>query len=159
MAKIEISTFINNTPGVVFDLSRNIDLHRISTTKTKEEAIDGVTFGLIKMDEFVTWEAYHLFKKRRFTSKIVQYDRPFSFTDQMIQGDLKSFSHHHSFEPKENGTLMKDIVFLNAPFGIAGKLIMRLFLKNYFKNFLLERNALIKIYAETDQWKSVSDQA
>ena len=41
--------------SVVFDLSRSIDLHKISTQQTKEEDIPGVTSGLIKKGEWVTW--------------------------------------------------------------------------------------------------------
>lgn len=148
MAIIEISTFINNTPEVVFDLSRSIDLHIESTAKTNEKAVAGVTSGLIGLNQTVTWEAYHLFKKRYFTSQITEFNYPFSFTDQMIKGDLKYFLHRHIFERKGNATLMKDEIILKAPYGYIGKIIMAFFLKNYFKGFLIQRNAVIKQYAE-----------
>jgi ligand-binding SRPBCC domain-containing protein len=155
MAIIEVITFIKSSPEIVFDLSRSIDLHKLSTAKTKEEAVAGVTKGLIGMNETVTWQAYHLFKKRRFTSKITAYDFPFSFTDEMQEGDLKFFSHLHSFEKKDERVIMTDKITLEAPFGFLGKLVMSLFLKNYFKHFLIERNKMIKDFAETDQWKQV----
>jgi hypothetical protein len=58
-----IQTFIKNNIEVVFNLSRSIDLHLISTAKTNEKAVAGVTIGLINLNETVTWEANHLFKK------------------------------------------------------------------------------------------------
>lgn len=148
MSSFKIQTFIKNSPEVVFNLSRSIDLHLISTSKTNEKAIAGVITGLINLNEWVTWEANHLFKKRYFTSKITAYNFPFSFTDEMQKGDLKSFSHQHIFEEKDNGTLMSDVIHLEAPFGLLGKFVMWLFLKNYFKRLLTERNEVIKEYAE-----------
>jgi ligand-binding SRPBCC domain-containing protein len=150
-----IHTQINNKPEIVFNLSRSIDLHLISTSKTNEKAIAGKITGLINLHETVTWEANHLFKKRYFTSKITAYNFPFSFTDEMQKGDLKSFSHQHIFEAKDDGTLMTDIVHLEAPFGLLGKFVLWLFLKNYFKALLTERNEVIKEYAENKQWKLV----
>ena len=158
MAQIKIETFIKNIPAIVFDLTRSIDLHKLSTAKTKEEAVAGITSGLIGLHETVTWQAFHLFKKRRFTSKITEYNSPFSFTDQMQEGDLKYFSHKHFFEEKKNGTLMRDIILLEAPFGLLGKIVMSIFLKNYFEKFLIERNAMIKEFAESDKWKLILKQ-
>ena len=150
MATIEIITLINNSQEVVFDLSRSIDLHLKSTAKTNEKAVAGVTCGLIGPGETVTWEAYHLFKTRRFTSAITEFNYPFSFTDEMIKGDLKKFSHRHTFERIDSGTSMKDVIFMIAPYGLIGKFVMEVFLKNYFLKFLKERNAMIKEYAETN---------
>jgi ligand-binding SRPBCC domain-containing protein len=155
LAVIKINTFINQKPEIVFDLSRSIDLHKISTEQTNEEAIAGKTEGLISLHEWVTWQAKHLFKKRSFTSLITQYRYPFSFTDEMQKGDLKYFIHIHKFEAKNGGTAMKDIIFLEAPFGLLGKIVMKLFLKNYFKKFLLQRNNTIKMFAETEKWKLI----
>lgn len=68
----------------------------------------------------------------------------------MQKGDLKSFSHQHIFKPKDNGTLMTDIVYLEAPFGLLGKFVIWLFLKQYFKKLLEERNKVIKEYGEKE---------
>lgn len=59
MPKIELTTEINAPIEICFDLSRSIDLHQLSTAKTNEKAIKGVTAGLIGPDESVTWEAVH----------------------------------------------------------------------------------------------------
>ncbi len=155
MPSFTINTHINNTSEIVFNLSRSIDLHLISTSKTNEKAVAGKTSGLINLNETVTWEADHLFKKRYFTSKIIQYNYPHSFTDEMIKGDLKSFSHQHIFEKNKVGTLMKDVIYLEAPFGLLGKFVMWIFLKNYFKKLLTERNTIIKQFAESEQWKMI----
>lgn len=155
MTSFTLQIFINNIPEVVFNLSRSIDLHLISTAKTNEKAVAGITSGLINLHETVTWEAHHLFKKRYFTSKITAYNFPFSFTDEMQKGDLKHFHHQHIFEEKNEGTLMTDIIHLEAPYGFIGKFVLWLFLKSYFKNLLIERNNVIKKYAESEKWKII----
>ncbi|MEO5943721.1 MAG: SRPBCC family protein [Ferruginibacter sp.] len=155
MAIIHVQTNINSSVQIVFDLSRSIDLHKLSTAKTNEEAVDGITTGLIKLNETVTWRAKHLFKYRFFTSKITAFNSPYYFKDEMQKGDFKKFSHDHLFEKNDDKTIMTDTIILEAPYGIIGKFAMFLFLKNYIKKFLVERNSLIKNFAETDKWKLI----
>jgi ligand-binding SRPBCC domain-containing protein len=155
MPKIHLTTFIAAPAERVFDLSRSINLHQISTTATNEKAIDGITTGLIKKEETVTWRARHLFKTRLFTSKITAMLSPVSFTDEMIKGDFKSFQHEHHFKTAENGTLMIDLVNFETPYGFIGEIANRLFLKAYIEKVLVKRNAVIKDYAETQKWKTI----
>ena len=74
MPKIEITTEINSTLEICFDLARSIDLHKISTAKTNEEAISGRTTGLIELNESVTWEATHFGIKQKIP---FHFDRDF----------------------------------------------------------------------------------
>jgi hypothetical protein len=60
MPTIVLKTIIAAPINVCFDLSRSIDLHKISTSDTDEQAIAGITTGLISDGEFVTWKAKHL---------------------------------------------------------------------------------------------------
>ena len=85
----------------------------------------------MNMNETVTWKAKHLFKYRFFTSKITSFHSPYYFKDEMQKGDFKKFSHQHFFEvDRGEGTLMRDEIILEAPYGIIGKFTMLLFLKN-----------------------------
>ena len=110
MPQIHLTTFIQAPIKRVFDLSRSINLHKISTAHTNEKAIAGTTNGLINEGETVTWQAKHLFKLRHFTSTITTMESPVSFTDKMIQGDFKSFEHQHHFKQTLNGTIMIDLL-------------------------------------------------
>ena len=76
----------------------------------------------------------------------------------MSRGDLKHFSHQHSFEKQGNGTVMTDSVNLTAPYGVLGKLVMALFLKQYFINLMTERNMIIKEYAENGKGEMILKQ-
>jgi len=158
MPRIEIVTEIAAPIEICFDLSRSIDLHQISTSKTNEKAIKGVTSGLISLNETVTWEATHFGFKQQLTSKITAYNRPYSFVDEQIKGAFKSIFHQHEFEEIDGKTIMKDTFKFNSPYGILGRIFNFLILTNYLKNFLIERNEVIKNYAETAKWKSVLDE-
>ena len=155
LSKIHLTTLINAPVERVFDLSRSINLHKISTSSTKEDAIAGVITGLISLNETVTWQAKHLYKTRRFTSKIITMEKPGFFTDEMIYGDFKSFKHEHHFKQIENGTLMIDLVEFESPYGPLGNLVNKLFLNNYLQKLLVNRNTVIKEYAETQKWKLI----
>ncbi len=155
MPKIELETFIKSEIEICFDLARSIDLHLISTSKTNEKAIAGRTQGLIEFDEFVTWEATHFGVRQKLTSKITAFDKPFHFRDEQLKGIFKSIKHDHYFEQKNDGVLMKDVFEYGAPFGLIGKVVEQLILTNYLKKFLIERNEVIKNYAESELYKTL----
>lgn len=153
MPVIKLETKINAPIERVFDLSRSIDLHTKSTSKSEEEAIAGKTSGLINLGETVTWRAKHLGVRQTLTSKIVALERPFHFRDSMQKGVFKRIDHDHFFEEIENDvTLMRDCFDYDAPLWILGKIANRLFLENYMMDFLTERNRMIKEIAESEKW-------
>lgn len=155
MPKIELQTEIKAEKKIVFDLSRSIDLHQLSTAKTEEQAIAGKTSGLIGLDESVTWRAKHFGIYQNLTSKITEFESPNYFVDEMLKGAFKSFKHEHHFTEIKGGTLMIDIFVYTSPFGILGKLADTLFLEKYMTDLLLERNRVIKEVAESEKWKSI----
>jgi ligand-binding SRPBCC domain-containing protein len=155
MPKIEITTEINSTLEICFDLARSIDLHKISTAMTNEQAIAGRTTGLIELNEFVTWEATHFGIKQKLTSKITAFDRPFYFRDEQTKGIFKSFNHSHTFELVNGRVIMKDVFEYQSPFGFVGRILNTLVLTSYLRRFLEERNQIIKEFAESEKWKLV----
>jgi ligand-binding SRPBCC domain-containing protein len=155
MPSLHLTTFIAAPAKRVFDLSRSINLHKISTMDTQEDAIAGTTTGLINLNETVTWRAKHLYKVRQFTSKIMEMKMPVYFVDEMLHGDFKRFRHEHHFKDIHNGTIMIDVVEFESPYGLIGRLFNKFYLENYMKTFLIKRNNVIKKYAETDRWKVI----
>lgn len=153
MSKIHLTTIIEADINTVFDLARDIDLHQKSTSKTNERAIAGRTSGLIEEGETVTWKAKHLGIVQTLTTKIVSMNKPSDFTDSMVKGAFKSMKHQHIFKQEGKNTIMTDIFEFQSPFGMIGKIFNKLFLENYMKNFLLERNKLIKTTAESGSHK------
>ncbi|NAS29566.1 cell division protein [Flavobacteriaceae bacterium R38] len=157
MPKIELQTKIKADKRIVFDLSRSIDLHKISTKHTNEEAIAGRTSGLIELNESVTWKAKHFGVTQKLTSKIIEFEKPNHFTDEMVEGVFKKFRHEHHFSSFENGTLMIDIFDYESPFRILGQIADKLFLKKYMINLLNKRNLVIKDFTESEKWKEIID--
>ncbi len=155
MPTIHLTTFIAAPIERVFDLSRSIDLHKKSMAHANEQAVAGTTTGLIELQETVTWKAKHLFKTRVMRVRVTEMSKPFSFTDEMIDGDFKTMKHEHHFKKIENGTLLIDLFSYTSPYGNFGKIAEKLFLSNYMKKLLEERNQTIKQYAESEKWKFV----
>lgn len=155
MPIIHLETKIYAPQTLVFDLARSIDLHLVSTDQTQETAIGGVTSGLIGLNETVTWRAKHFGIFQELTSKITVYNRPHTFSDEMVKGAFKRMKHDHYFKTIENYTLLSDTFDFNAPLGFLGTIAETLVLKNYMREFLVKRNATIKDYAESDKWQLI----
>lgn len=156
MPRIELITVIKSSKiEIVFNLIRSIDLHKISTKSSKEEAIAGKISGLISLGETVTWRAKHLGVTQKLTSKVTDYNYPTFFADEMQKGAFKSFRHEHYLTVKGEDVIVKDIFVYQSPFGFLGRFADLVFLKRYMTNFLIERNKVIKEYAESDKWKEV----
>jgi len=155
MPTINLTTFIAAPASRVFDLSRSIELHKKSMAQTKEQVVSGTTSGLIELNETVTWKAKHLFKIRILKAKITAMQKPFFYTDEMVNGDFKSMKHEHHFKQIENGTLMIDIFNFESPYGKIGEITNKIFLTNYLIKLLEHRNLIIKQYAESEKWKFI----
>lgn len=156
MPRIELITQINsNNIHLVFDLIRSIDLHKISTKSSNEEAISGKTSGLISLGEYVTWRAKHFGFTQNLTSVITDYNRPIFFVDEMKKGIFKSFRHEHHLKLENDKVTIKDVFNYKSPLGFLGRLADFLFLKTYMANFLIQRNKVIKEFAETEKWKEI----
>ncbi len=151
MPTIRLETSIDASPERCFDLSLNVDLHQHSVAHTHERPVAGVTSGVMKLGDSVTWEAVHFGIKQHLTSKITVYERPQRFTDEMTRGAFQEIIHVHEFTPQPSGTLMIDLFTFRAPLGILGRLAEVLFLTRYMKGLLLTRNRYLKEVAEASR--------
>lgn len=151
MTTIHLSTKIKSSKQVIFDLSRNIDVHKLSTAKSKETAIDGITSGLINKGETVTWRGKHFGFYLTHKSIISAMEIPSYFVDKMVEGKFKSFKHEHSFIEENGFIMMIDKIEYQTPYGIFGKLFDVLFLKKHLTNFINKRNSVLKELAENNQ--------
>lgn len=155
MASIHLTTFVAAPIDRVFDLSRSIDLQKKSMSKMKEEAVSGVTFGLINVNETVTWKVKVLLKNRYVRVKITEMTRPHSFTDVSVSGALKDMKHEHHFKSIDNGTLMIDLLNYSIGYGSIGKFVNSIYVSRFLEKLFEQRNAIIKEYAESDKWKFI----
>lgn len=155
MPVIELTTIINAPIERCFDLARSIDLHKLSTTGTEEEAIAGVTSGLIGKGQRVTWRARHFGIPQTLTSEITQFDYPHHFRDEMINGAFKLIKHDHLFLQAGDDTVMKDKFYFESPGGILGAIFNKLVLTRYLTVLITGRNKMIKEVAESERWRTI----
>ncbi|MFS0869435.1 SRPBCC family protein [Paenibacillus xylanilyticus] len=133
-----------------FDYARDIDVHTQTVWKhTRERTVSGVTSGKIGAGDTVTFQATHFGVRQKLTSRIVHYERPHIFVDQMVKGAFRSMRHEHHFRKlDEKTTYMRDTLKFEAPLGVLGWAAERLILKRYMYAFLQSRNRKLKALLE-----------
>ena len=99
MVVVRVETHIEASPEVCFEAARDITVHEKTCEGSDERAVAGRMSGPICLGETVTFEARHFGIKQRLTSKIVDFEAPDRFVDQMQQGAFKSMKHIHEFHP------------------------------------------------------------
>jgi len=146
---IRVETIIGASIEVCFDLSRSLRAHVATTSNSKERVVSQHEQDLLGLDDAVTFEAVHFGVRQRLTSRIVAFEYPRSFSDQMLNGAFKSLRHDHLFDEFElEKTKMIDVLTFESPFGFVGKLVDRLFLRRYMEKFIRERGLALKSLAE-----------
>jgi ligand-binding SRPBCC domain-containing protein len=151
---IELTTRIDAPIDRVFDLSRSIDAHVASNTKAPERPVAGTTSGLIGLGEEVVWQARRFGITQRLHVRITAFDRPNSFTDEMVAGAFQSMKHIHRFTEECGVCIMTDEFNYRAPFGPLGRIVEWTMLTRFMRSFLIERNRVLKAIAESDRWRA-----
>ena len=99
MSIIRVEIEIMAPLSVCFDLARSVDAHVESARTTGERAVGGVTSGLLNLGDEVTSRAKHLGVTQELTSRIIAFDRPRHFRDEMVRGAFRRLVHDDYFEP------------------------------------------------------------
>ena len=136
----ECTTRTKMPKSELFDLARNIDVHKDSMMQSREEAIDGVTSGLISLGEEVTWRAWHFAVPHQMTSRITEMRIRDYFVDEQVKGPFRRFRHLHEFFQDSFGTTMVDRIEFVAPFGPIGRIAEKLVLRRYLQSLIETRN-------------------
>jgi ligand-binding SRPBCC domain-containing protein len=151
METIRLGTWIDAPVERCFLLSLNVDLHVAAARSTRDPAAAGVIEGL-REGETLTFKGRHFGVRWRHTS-LIEKLRPHSYyRDVMIAGPFQHFEHDHHFAAMDDGTRMRDEIRFAARGGFIGRLATRIFLRKRLKAYLLERNAMIKQLAESEDW-------
>lgn len=140
MPLIVLTTRIPALPEPCFELSLSVDAHTASMSDSGEQAVNGVTAGVMQLDDSVTWRAKHFGISFTMTSQITEYDAPHRFVDQQVSGPFRRWWHEHRFELDGEGTVMTDRVEFESPVGPLGRMVNGLVLTNYMTRLLRDRN-------------------
>jgi ligand-binding SRPBCC domain-containing protein len=146
MARIDLVTDIAAEPDVCFDASIDVGVHLAASLT--ERIVGGVRSGRMRLGEHVTWSARHFGIRWRMTSKIVEYERPRTFVDEMQRGPFGRWRHQHLLEKTSYGTRMIDHVVFASPLGPLGRLVDALVLERYMTRLLREHNDHVRAVAE-----------
>ncbi|MEO8819542.1 MAG: SRPBCC family protein [Ginsengibacter sp.] len=76
-------------------------------------------------------------------TEIAKVDKPNSFVDRQLKGPYKLWEHTHVLIEKENGTLMKDSVKYQLPFGILGRLAHALIVRKKLNHIFAYRRQIL----------------
>jgi ligand-binding SRPBCC domain-containing protein len=71
----------------------------------------------------------------------------------MVKGAFRRMTHDHDFTDQPQGTLMTDRFDFASPFGPLGAMVDRVFLAGYLRRFIVQRNAILKRVAESEEWR------
>ena len=85
--------------------------------------------------------------KLKWRTCITQVDYKNSFTDFQVKGPYAYWNHFHEFIPNKDGVLMKDTVDYQLPYGLLGRILHRLLVKNKLEYIFKYRyNVLEKLF-------------
>jgi ligand-binding SRPBCC domain-containing protein len=141
-------TFIRAPIEIVFDLARDVEIHCRTAAFTQEQVVGGRISGLLEFGDTITFEGVHFGIRQRFTARIVEFDRPIRFVDEMLSGAFRTLRHEHEFQEAVGGTLMTDTITWSSPLGPLGR-FANLFVGPHLKRFLQRRNRELKRIAES----------
>ena len=108
--------------------------------------------GLLCANEEVTWSAKHFGFRMKYVARITAFERPTRFKDTMTKGMFKSFVHDHIFEEVSGKTKVTDVLVFESPFGVIGKIVDALILRNYLERLIEKRVQMIRTVAESEAW-------
>jgi ligand-binding SRPBCC domain-containing protein len=146
---IRLETVIAAPVGDCFKLSLSVDAHTASMGPSRERAIGGVTSGVMKLGDTVTWSARHFGIAFRMTAAITEFHYPSRFVDEQLHGPFQRWWHEHTFTEAADGrTVMTDVVEFESPLGPLGWLADRLVLDGYMPHLLRQRNTWLKTSLE-----------
>lgn len=148
MISFRCETVIMAPADACFELSLSVDAHAASMRASGEQAVGGVTSGLMGLGDTVTWRARHFGVVFQMTSAITEYEYPLRFVDEQQRGPFRQWWHEHTFAATDGRTRMVDMVEFRSPFGPAGLLADSLVLRRYIPLLIRQRNAWLKAALE-----------
>ncbi len=136
----QLETQVAASVEACFELSLSVDAHTESMRNSGEKIVGGVSSGVMRLGDTVTWQARHFGIPFRMTSRITAHEAPHRFVDEQVRGPFALWRHEHRFEPQGEGTRMIDVVDFSSPVGPIGRLVDHWVLRDYMKKLLHQRN-------------------
>lgn len=154
MVRLHTETVILAPIERCFDLARSVDVHTASACLIHGKAIGGRTAGLAALGDSTTWSARFFGMRFSLTTEIMEFDRPYRFSDVQCADLFTHFGHVYTFESRgPRQTVMVDEFTFQSPLGLVGSLFDRIVLCRRMQAVLEFRADFIKRVAESDEWR------
>ncbi|MCE9637604.1 MAG: SRPBCC family protein [Planctomycetes bacterium] len=148
MTTIVVETRIAAPIEICFDLARDVEAHVKTASSTRERVVGGRTSGLLELNDVVTFEAVHFGIRQRLTSRIVEFDRPRRFVDEMVKGAFRRLRHVHEFIVDGEAVVMRDTLTWRSPLGPLGVVADWWFVTSHMRAFVVQKQSELKALAE-----------
>ena len=151
MPEIVLETVVDAPADVCFDLMRDIRVH-----PEMIRSACGLPTGPPAVGQIVVFRGKVFGIRQDLTTRVVEFDRPKRFVDEMTRGTFRSFRHVHEFLPHATGTLIRDTLIWRSPFGVLGRIVDRLLLAGHLRRVVQKRNARLKAIAEALHYPTIT---
>lgn len=132
-----------------FDLARDLEAHVKTASFTRERLVTSTASRFLGYGDIVTFEAMHFGIRQQLTSKIVEFDPPNRFVDEMVHGAFASLRHVHEFVVDGDAVVMRDTLVWRSPLGFLGLVADKLFVERHLRTFMVTKQSRLKEYAES----------
>lgn len=145
MAGFVLERVIRASREAVFAACLDPELHVESMARYGETMVAGPEGGAFTEGSSVTWRARHFGIPFRLTTIVFDIDAPHRFCDRQVKGPFGAFHHEHVFFEHPDGTFMRDTITFRSPLGPIGALVDRLFMREYLRRLIDERNDAVVV--------------
>lgn len=129
MPRWQVFTFFEN-PQNLFEITPDWLRFVMKDREIKSKVFEGAEF-----DYTIRWYGVTL----EWKSRIIDYKPPERFTDVQLIGPYRSWEHQHTFEDTPEGTLMRDAVTYELPFGLLGNTVHALIVRRQLEDIFSYR--------------------
>lgn len=134
---------------LVFDLVRDVQVHTRGLAHIRERvAPPGVTQGLLKAGDIVSFRSWHFGLPWRYDARVVVCEPPTRLVGVQEVGPFRSMRHETRLVQTGAGTLLLDELSWRSGLWPLGPAVDALLLRRYLRRLLRVRDAHLRMVAE-----------
>ena len=135
---------INRPIEEVFDFfSKPENLSRITPKKLNFKILTPTPIKMMK-GQIIDYTIRLIGFQIHWRTLITDYNPPYSFIDQQINGPYTIWHHKHTFKKTANGVEIYDDITYSIPFGIIGRILHYIWIKKDLEKIFKHREKVIE---------------
>lgn len=141
-------SFIRSTPQSVFDLHEKPDaLILLLPPWESARVIQAAKISDVGSQAIVETRMFKLYPVK-WVARHTVYDPPHLFEDVQVEGPFKSWTHRHIVEAERDGTILRDEINYEPPFGFVGKLVAPFIIEGRLQKLFDYRHEVTRLWCE-----------